>query len=88
MLRRLMVAYACFLSNHFQVQEDNPVAGTCQICGKGALSGNKVSHANNRSKKISKPNLQSIKALSPNGGHIRMHVCTRCIRSGKVKKVS
>jgi large subunit ribosomal protein L28 len=64
------------------------VAGKCQICGKGALSGNKVSHANNRSKKISKPNLQSIKALSPNGGHIRMHVCTRCIRSGKVKKVS
>lgn len=88
MLSGLMVAYACFLSNHFQVQEDIPVAGKCQICGKGALSGNKVSHANNRSKKISKPNLQSIKALSPNGGHIRMHVCTRCIRSGKVKKVS
>lgn len=64
------------------------MAGTCQICGKGALSGNKVSHANNRSKKISKPNLQSIKVLSPNGAHVRMHVCTRCIRSGKVKKVS
>ncbi|NTW66527.1 MAG: 50S ribosomal protein L28, partial [Nitrospirae bacterium] len=57
------------------------MAGTCQICGKGALSGNKVSHANNRSKKISKPNLQSIKALGPNGAHVRMHVCTRCIRS-------
>jgi len=83
-----MVAYACFLSNHFPDPGGFPVAGKCQICGKGALSGNKVSHANNRSKKISKPNLQSIKALSPNGAHVRMHVCTRCIRSGKVKKVS
>jgi len=64
------------------------VAGTCQICGKGALKGNKVSHANNRSKKISKPNLQSIKALGPGGSHVRMHVCTRCLRSGKIKKVS
>ncbi len=63
------------------------MAGTCQICGKGALSGNKVSHANNKSKKVSKPNIQSIRALSPNGSHVRMHVCTRCIRSGKVKKV-
>ncbi len=64
------------------------MAGTCQVCGKGALSGNKVSHANNRSKKISKPNLQSIKALGPKGAHVRMHVCTRCIRSGTVKKIS
>ena len=68
--------------------EEIPVAGTCKICGKGALSGNKVSHANNKSKKISKPNLQSIKALGPQGQHVRMNVCTRCIRSGKVKKVS
>ena len=64
------------------------MAGTCQVCGKGALKGNKVSHANNRSKKISKPNLQSIKALGPGGSHVRMHVCTRCLRSGKIKKVS
>ena len=84
----VMVAYACFLSNHFQVQEEFPVAGTCQICGKGALSGNKVSHANNRTRKISKPNIQSVKALGPNGSHVRINACTRCIRSGKVKKVS
>jgi len=64
------------------------VAGKCDICGKGKLSGNKVSHANNRSKKMSKPNLQSIKTVSDKGSHVRMHVCTRCIRSGKVKKVS
>ena len=68
--------------------EDFTVAGTCDICGKGKLSGNKVSHANNRSKKFSKPNLQPIRAVGSNGSHVRMHVCTRCIRSGKVQKVS
>lgn len=83
-----MVAYACFLSNLYRIQEEGTVAGTCQICGKGTLKGNKVSHANNKSKKVSKPNIQSVKALGSNGAHVRMHVCTRCIRSGKVKKVS
>ena len=68
--------------------EDFTVAGTCDICGKGKLSGNKVSHANNRSKKFSKPNLQPIRAVGSKGSHVRMHVCTRCIRSGKVQKVS
>jgi len=64
------------------------VAGVCEICGKGKLSGNKVSHSNNKTKKVSKPNIQSVKAVGPHGSHMRMNVCTRCIRSGKVKKVS
>jgi large subunit ribosomal protein L28 len=64
------------------------VAGTCQICGKGKLSGNQVSHANNKTKKMSKPNIQSVKAVTSNGSHVRVRACTRCIRSGKVKKVS
>lgn len=87
MRSRAMVAWACFLSNHFQFQEDVPVAGKCQICGKGTLKGNQVSHANNKTKKMSKPNLQSVKTLGPNGQHTRMNVCTRCIRSGNVKKI-
>jgi large subunit ribosomal protein L28 len=77
-----------FGNAYYVLMEVMTVAGTCEICGKGKLSGNKVSHANNRSKKVSKPNLQSIKAVGPHGSHVRMHVCTRCIRSGKVKKVS
>jgi large subunit ribosomal protein L28 len=85
--RSLVVSYACFFIK-LCVMEDSIVAGTCDICGKGKLSGNKVSHANNRSKKFSKPNLQPIRAVAANGSHVRMHVCTRCIRSGKVTKVS
>ncbi len=65
------------------------MAGKCDICGKSRLSGNKVSHANNRSKKVSKPNVQSVKSVGAHGGSVRVHACTRCIRSGKVnKKVS
>ncbi len=63
------------------------MAGKCTICGKGALKGNKVSHSNRKTKKVSKPNLQRVKALGEHGSHERVHVCTRCIRSGKVKKV-
>jgi large subunit ribosomal protein L28 len=87
MERNLMVSYACFKIKLYTT-EDFTVAGTCDICGKGKLSGNKVSHANNRSKKFSKPNLQPIRAVGSKGSHVRMHVCTRCIRSGKVQKVS
>ena len=64
------------------------MAGTCAICGKGGLTGNKVSHANNRSKKVSLPNIQRVKTVGPQGMHMRIYACTRCIRSGKVKKIS
>ncbi len=83
----LMVSYEP-LSISLNFMEDFIVAGTCQICGKGKLSGNKVSHSNNKTRKVSKPNLQYVKAVGAHGSHVRMHVCTRCIRSGKVKKVS
>jgi large subunit ribosomal protein L28 len=85
-----MVWYSmtCFESNYLVFVEDVIVAGTCQICGKGKLSGNQVSHSNNKTKKVSKPNLQSVKAVGAHGAHVRIHACTRCIRSGKVKKVS
>ena len=82
-----MVAYACFLSNHFQTEELS-VARSCEICGKGALTGHKVSHSNKKNNRTFKPNIQSIRALSAHGNHVRMNVCTRCIRSGKVKKIS
>lgn len=72
----------------FSEVEDSNVAGTCQICGKGILRGNIVSHSNKKAKKVSKPNLQRIKAVGPHGSHVRMNVCTRCIRSGKIKKIS
>jgi len=57
----------------------------CAICGKHPSVGNKVSHANNRTKRRWRPNLREVRALI-GGGVSRILVCTRCIRSGKVKK--
>lgn len=57
----------------------------CEICGKGPSFGNNVSHANNKSSKIWRPNLQKIKAVR-NGTVRSIKVCTRCIRSGFVTK--
>lgn len=64
------------------------MAGKCEVCGKGTLKGNAVSHSNRKTKKTSKPNIQQVKAVGAHGAHVRMNVCTRCIRSGKVKKIS
>jgi len=57
----------------------------CEICGKGRTTGNNVSHAHNKTRKVWLPNLQKIKAV--NNGTVRsIKVCTRCIRAGAVTK--
>jgi len=54
----------------------------CQISGKGVLTGNNVSHANNKSRRRYLPNLQSSSMLSDVLGHsIRMRLSTRGIRT-------
>ena len=59
----------------------------CEVCGKGPMTGNNVSHANNRTKRRWLPNLQSVKTLIK-GEPRRIKVCTQCIRSGKVARVA
>lgn len=59
----------------------------CDVCGKGPIVGNNVSHANNKTKKVWYPNLQRIRCLDNKSGAVkRVKVCTRCLRSGFVKK--
>lgn len=57
----------------------------CDICGKKVAFGIKVSHSHRRSNRTYKPNIQRVKAIV-NGGPKRIHVCTRCLRSGKVQR--
>ncbi len=57
----------------------------CDICGKGVLVSMNLSHAHNRTKKRSYPNIQSTRIMTAKGPK-RINVCTRCLRSGKVKK--
>ena len=58
---------------------------TCYVCEKGMVTGNNVSHANNRTKRQILPNLQRTRIVT-NHGIRREYVCTRCLRSGLVKK--
>lgn len=58
---------------------------SCIVCGKKRTVGNNVSHANNKTKRQIMPNLQRTRIITESGTK-RVHVCTRCLRSGKVKK--
>ncbi|MBW7996763.1 MAG: 50S ribosomal protein L28 [Candidatus Glassbacteria bacterium] len=61
------------------------MAKVCGVCGKKPVSGNNVSHANNKTKRRFLPNLQKIR-VHVDGTNQRMYVCTRCIKSGRVAK--
>jgi large subunit ribosomal protein L28 len=61
------------------------MSNRCEICGKGAMTGNLVSHSNIKTKRTTKPNIQRIKVYVE-GTPKRMRVCTRCLRSDKVEK--
>jgi len=63
------------------------MARRCEICGKGPLVGNNVSHANNKTKTRSLPNLRSVRALVA-GSVTRVRVCTRCLKAGRVVKAA
>jgi large subunit ribosomal protein L28 len=63
------------------------MARTCDVCAKHPSVGNIVSHANNRSKRRWKPNLQRVHA-NVEGTVCYILACTQCIRSGRVVKAS
>jgi len=63
------------------------MAKVCEVCGKKPGFGNRVSHANNKTRRRWEPNLQNVRA-KVNGANRRMVVCTGCLKSGKVVKAA
>ncbi|MBW2699469.1 MAG: 50S ribosomal protein L28 [Deltaproteobacteria bacterium] len=61
------------------------MSNKCEICGKGPLAGNTVSHAHNKNRMRQLPNLQKVRVLE-NGQHVRKKICTRCIKSNRITK--
>ncbi len=57
----------------------------CEICGKGQVTGNQVSHSNIHTKRKWNPNIQTVR-VNDNGTVRKMNVCTRCIKSNKVTR--
>ena len=63
------------------------MAKKCEVCGKGPQFGNRVSHANNKTRRRWDVNLQTVKAVVA-GANRRLRVCTGCLRSGAVVKAA
>jgi large subunit ribosomal protein L28 len=63
------------------------MAKTCEVCGRGPQFGNKISHANNVTKRRWNINLQNVHATIK-GANKRVRVCTSCIKSGKIQKAA
>ena len=63
------------------------MARVCEVCGKGSLRGNRISHAHNVSAREWRPNLRVVRAVI-DGQTKHIKVCARCLRSGKVVKAS
>lgn len=57
----------------------------CELTGKGVMSGNNVSHANNRTRRRFLPNLQNATFSSDALGNVKMRVSTRAIRTVEKK---
>jgi len=57
----------------------------CYVCGRGVAFGNNVSHANNKVRRVWKPNLQVARILV-DGKPTKIRVCTRCLNAGKIQR--
>lgn len=57
----------------------------CAICSKDLNFSKQVSHSHRVTSRTLKPNLQTVKA-NIDGSNKKIKVCTRCLRSGKVKR--
>ena len=58
----------------------------CDVCGKSTVFGRAVSHAHNVTSRRFRPNLQTVRVQQARGGTSRVKICTRCLRSGAVRK--
>lgn len=57
----------------------------CYVCSKGVAHGNNVSHANNKTRRTWKPNLQ-VARIVIDGKITKIKVCTRCLNAGKIQR--
>ena len=62
----------------------------CEYCDKGMLTGHRISitrsQVSRRANRRWKPNVKTVKIVEANGNVKSVHICTRCLRSNKVKR--
>jgi large subunit ribosomal protein L28 len=58
------------------------MARRCELTGKGVRSGHLVSHANNKRKRVFRPNLQTVSLASETlGGNVSLKISMNALRS-------
>ncbi|MEW6548657.1 MAG: 50S ribosomal protein L28 [Spirochaetota bacterium] len=57
----------------------------CDVCGKGTLFGNNVSHAKNRTRRTWRPNLIAMRTKIE-GTVLSVKICAKCLKAGKLVK--
>jgi large subunit ribosomal protein L28 len=75
------------------------MARACEICGKKAFVGNQVETRGKAkylggvgtkitgiSRRQFRPNLKSVKVITPGGANKTLKVCVQCIRTGVIRK--
>jgi large subunit ribosomal protein L28 len=64
------------------LRETTAMARRCELTGKGTLVGNHVSHANNKTKRIYRPNLQTVSLVSEIlGNSYKLKISMNALRS-------
>ena len=58
------------------------MARRCELTGKGVMTGHRVSHANNKTKRVFRPNLQSVSLASEAlGQSLRLRISMNALRT-------
>lgn len=63
------------------------MAKKCFLTGKGPMSGNNVSHANNRTKRRFLPNLRTVKLKMEDGTSKKVRIAASTLRTLKKKNL-
>jgi large subunit ribosomal protein L28 len=54
----------------------------CELTGKAVMTGNNVSHANNKTKRVYRPNLQHVSLASDTlGQHVHLRISMHALRT-------
>lgn len=59
----------------------------CEICGRGPMFGNSVSHSHHKTLRRWNVNVQKVYVNLPDGKRKQIRMCTRCLRTQSKDKV-
>jgi len=72
----------CQIADASRKQKDEPMSRVCELTGKGPMSGNNVSHANNKTRRRFLPNLNDTTLQSESLGRgFKLRISAAALRS-------